>query len=387
LRDDVKKLLWIGDAAVATGFARCTHKTLETLKDHWDVSVLGLNYRGDPHSYPYLIYPCWIGGDAFGVGRVGELCRKIRPDVVVIQNDPWNISAYLDPLVNALPISPKIVAVMPVDGKNVAQAAVLNRLDHAIFWTEFGAGEANRGGYNGPVSVIPLGIDLELYKPIPQDEARASFLPSALKDAFIVGCLNRNQPRKRLDLLIEYFAEWVKRYGRTNAYLFLHVCPTGDLGYDVKQLMKYYGFTGNNRRLILSEPDIGQGIPEEDLPKVYSTFDVQLSTTQGEGWGLTTMEGMACGVPQIVPDWSALGEWTGQCAFKVPCRSTAVTPNFVNVVGGIPGKEETVECLDMLYRSKERRQEMSLLGLQLVQRPEFQWSNIGQRFVDVLGAL
>ncbi len=38
------KLLWVGDATVATGFAKVTHNVLDVLKEHWDVSVLGLNY-------------------------------------------------------------------------------------------------------------------------------------------------------------------------------------------------------------------------------------------------------------------------------------------------------------------------------------------------------
>src|SRR4030042_4693883 len=110
------------------------------------------------------------------------------------------------------------------------------------------------------------------------------------------------------------------------------------MGYDVRQLMRYYGFTKEDKRLILAEPHIGHGVEEEMLPSVYSSFDVQLTTTQGEGWGLTTMEGMACGVPQIVPDWSALGEWAREAALLVPCSTHAVTPNGVNVVGGAPDK-------------------------------------------------
>lgn len=370
-----RKILWIGDAAVATGFARCTHHTLKAFEGDWDIFVLGLNYRGDPHKYPYAIYPCWPGGDTFGLGRTASLVTKLRPDVVVVQNDPWNVPEYLKRAGNV-----PVVATMPVDGKNCC-GRKLNGLAGAIFWTEFGMTEARRGGYTGPSAIVPLGVDLDVYRPVTSVDARKRFLPEALQNAFIVGNINRNQPRKRLDLTIEYFATWVKANAVKDAYLFLHVAPTGDQGYDVSQLMEYYGLSN---RLILAEPDIGDGISEAALALTYSCFDVQVSTTQGEGWGLCTMEGMACGVPQIVPAWAALKEWAAGASRQVPCSTYAVTPNYVNVIGGISDRAPFVDALDELYRSSDERMRLSHAGMALVARPEYRWKHIAEQFRTVV---
>jgi glycosyltransferase involved in cell wall biosynthesis len=379
-RDVVKKLLWIGDAAVATGFARITHHVLDVLKETWDVSVLGLNYMGDPHGYGYPIYPCWPGRDAFGLGRVKELMDGIKPDLIVIQNDPWNIKEYLDRIKGKV----ATVGALAVDGKNCKPAEVLNGLDLAIFWTRFGEDQAKRGGFKGKSAVIPLGVDLDLYKASPKLEARKFLgLPEHIHNAFIVGNVNRNQPRKRLDLTVEAFARWVRTYNVNDAYLLLQICPTGDLGYDVKQLKKFYDAEGR-QWLIVIEPPIGQGIPEELLPTVYSAFDVQLTTTQGEGWGLTTMEGMACGVPQIVPEWSGLAEWTEDAAVGVKCTTTAVTPNKINVVGGVPEIDGVVRALKYLYESEAHRERFAKKGLALVSRPEFRWRSIGEQYAEAL---
>ncbi len=381
----MRKLLWIGDADVATGFARCTHHVLEVLRKDWDVHVLGLNYRGDPHSWPYPIYPCWSGGDMFGLGRVPELIEKLRPGLIVVQNDPWNIPEYLM-RVQGIPV----VATMPVDGKN-CDAGKLNGLALAIFWTRFGLDEARLGGYERPAAVIPLGVDLDVYQPVDRRTARREVgLPTKLNDAFIVGNINRNQPRKRLDLTIEYFAEWVNSHEIDDAYLYLHVAPTADLGYEIHQLMQYYGFHGDRKRLIITQPEVGKGSLEDQLANVYSCFDAQITTTQGEGWGLTTMEGMACGVPQIVPDWAALGEWTEDAVIKVECDHRAVTPNGANVIGGIMNKEECISALQLLYTSRSWSGNQSgwaqyrKLGLELVRRPEYRWNSIGERFGEAL---
>jgi glycosyltransferase involved in cell wall biosynthesis len=381
----VRKLLWIGDAVVSTGFARCTHKTLDVLKDSWEVHVLGVGYVGDPHQWPYAIYPCLPGGDVWGVGRTAALVRAVKPDVVVVQNDPWNIPAYVKEVRDASPDVP-IVAAMPVDGRN-CQGNKLEGLALAVFWTEFGLREARRGGYEGPAVVVPLGVDLDVYRPIPKSEARekAEILPH-VGDAFVVGNVNRNQPRKRLDLTVRYFAEWVRKSHIDDAFLYLHIAPTKDDNYDVMQLMRYYGFRGDRKRLVLAEPEIGFGIKEELMPYVYSCFDVQLTTTQGEGWGLTTMEGMACGVPQIVPKWSALGEWTGRGAIQVPCTTTAVTPCMINVIGGVPDEEMTIQALQGLYQDVHLREKYSKNALEIAARPEYRWPAVGRAFGEALDA-
>src|SRR3990167_3151178 len=82
------RLLWIGDAVVAPGFARVTHSVLHYLQDKWDVTVLGINYNGDPHSFDYKIYPALraqdfsLGGDQIGLHRLPELCASVKPDAI-----------------------------------------------------------------------------------------------------------------------------------------------------------------------------------------------------------------------------------------------------------------------------------------------------------------
>ncbi len=377
----MRKLLWVGDAACDSGFARCTHYILDVLRETWDVVVLGLNYRGDPHPYPYPIYPCWPGGDPFGVGRIGELIRSQHPDLIVLQNDPWNIPDYVSEIRKHTATTP-IMAGLAVDGKNCALAERLNGLALAVFWTRFGAREARAGGYRNPLAVIPLGVDTSIYHPRDRGVAREAMQFGRgdgsgidLANAFIVGNVNRNQPRKRLDLTIAYFAEWVRDHRVEDAFLFLHVAPTGDLGYDCEQLARYCGV---GDRIILAQPGVWHGISEEQLATVYSTFDVMLTTTQGEGWGLTTLEGMACGVPQIVPDWAALGEWAAPAAAMVPCTEIAVTPNKINVIGGVPDRVGTIDALQRVYEDEAVRRDMSAASLALARRDDFQWRKIGE---------
>lgn len=380
------KVLWIGDAACDSGFAKATHYTLDGfVKASWDIEVLGLNYRGDKHQYPYHIHPAWAGGDLFGVKRVLHVMENFPADVVVIQNDPWNIPKYVEKF-NQLTRRPFLVGSIAVDGLNCMGKA-LNGLDHVIFWTKFAQEEAIKGGLTKPSTVIPLGVDLSIYQPFDQLKARQMLLPEhpQTHSGFWVVNVNRNQPRKRLDLTIEYFAEWVSERRIRDAYLYLHVCPTGDVGVDCDALYGYYvRELGIPKRLILAEPDAYKGASERGMAKTYQAADVQFSTTHGEGWGLTTLEGMACGVPQVAPDWAALGDWARPAATLVPCTGRSVTWGGPNVIGGVPDKRATIEALDFLYHSKVTRERDRDRGIALANDPMFRWENIARTFEETV---
>jgi glycosyltransferase involved in cell wall biosynthesis len=372
-------ILWVGDAGVSTGFARCTHAVCDEFHTAgWDVHILGLNYFGDPHEHPYKIYPPrqpWDGGhDPYGVSRLPLLVARLEPDVVVLLNDPWNVRGYLEEgLKEAGVQASRVMAWLAVDAKN-QPGHELNDLDHVVVWTRFAANELRAGGYTGEPSIVPLGVDHELFCPRPRKGARAICWPCSLpQDAYVVGVVGRNQPRKRIDLSIAYFAEWIKRYQIDNAYLYLHVAPTGEMGCDIKSLVHYYGIHG---QVVASVPNAGLGIPQDRLPLLYSSFDVLLTTTQGEGFGLPVLEAMACGVPCIVPEWSGLGDWTEDAALRVPCTSTALsapTNGAPYTIGGVPDREATIKALQAMYEQADMRELYRKRGLKMAARSEYQW--------------
>jgi len=317
-----------------------------------------------------------------GVKRIREIISTERPDVVVLQNDPWNIPHYLKAL-QRMPL-PVMVGAIAIDSKN-ARGYLLNSLDHVIFWTEFAQREAELGGMVGPAStVIGLGVDRGKFYLGDKRQARQVLeLPERCWDAFIIGNVNRNQPRKRIDLTLEYVAEWYHSAGKPDAYVYLHVCPTGDVGVDVEQLAKYYGLAG---RLIYASPDVWKGVSDDYVRHTYNAFDVQINTAVGEGWGLTTLEGMACGVPQIVPDWAALGEWPGDSVYRIPVTPSCA-PSPLNQIGGILKKQETIKALDSLYSSRILREESSDRALACASEPRFEWPRIGEAYNTLLGGL
>lgn len=380
----VKSILWVGDGPdTPSGFGRVTREIVNRLdfraQGNYECTVLGINYRGDPSTVPYPVYAAAAHGDWAGVQRLIWMCDLVKPDVIIIQNDPWNIPSYTDQLqaIDEYKNVP-VIGSIAVDGKNCAGKG-LNHLARAVFWTRFGLDEAVKGGLEDPDKgrVIPLGIDAETFHPMDKRQAREALGFGVLADAFIFGNVNRNQPRKRLDLTIRYFAKFLQRNHVDDAWLCLHVAPTGDTGIHLENLARYYGCEG---RVALRQPPVWYGLPDQAMNLTYNAFDVQLTTTQGEGFGLTTFEGMACGVPQIVPAWSALEELTKDAAMQVPCSTTAIGPPYVNVIGGVADEERFVNYMEALYKNALIREQFGKRGYDRVHEPRFSWDNIGAQW-------
>jgi glycosyltransferase involved in cell wall biosynthesis len=387
------KLLICADAVAPTGFARVTHSICDYLKEDWEISILGVNHSGDPHKYDYDIYPAGASGDILGLFRFKKVIERVQPDLIWIINDPWIVALYLD---QGFTYETPHVAYMPVDALNLHQrySLRLNDLRRAIFYTEFGYEQAKNAGFEGKRVIIPHGVDLTRFYHVPQKEARDNLLMDDQhlgKDAYIVGNVNRNQPRKRMDLTVRYFSKWVNQHELPeNVYLYLH-CRPQDEGWDIQQLAHYYGVY---HRLIM--PDFGDtySCSAEELNLVYNSLDVQVTTTQGEGWGLTHMEGMACKTPQVVPNFGALAEWGKGAMCFVPVSSymcvpgqirfiEGIAPFNINTIGAEVHEDSFVETLHKLYLNKQLRKKLGAAGNRRARQKQFRWESVAKQFDKV----
>ncbi len=375
-------LLWIGDGGVPTGFSKVSHSILEQFAGRYNRHHLALCHNGDPTDTEWPMYPAHTSQSGmYGHERLTGLLAKIKPDVVCILNDPWVVATYQKALEGQ-----KVVAYMPVDGENQWSARKLNWLAHAITYTRFGARELRKGGYAGPLSVAPHGIDLSVFKPESKEDARAALgFDAEDRAAFIVGNVNRNQVRKRLDLTLLAFKHFVDLLPRdANVRLLLH-CALQDQGWDLLDLSTYLGiakhilFTG-----IKSVQHYDKFSTVDRLRHIYCAMDAHVSTSIGEGWGLTTMESMACGVLNIVPEHSAYAEWAQDGALLYPAPTAVFHPEGINTVGHIPDVYELAQRLRTEFVGPVGRERLAARGLALVRQSEFKWSNVAKTFDRVL---
>jgi D-inositol-3-phosphate glycosyltransferase len=235
-------------------------------------------------------------------------------------------------------------------------------------------------GFTGNGYVIPHGVDLRNFKPVSRDAARKSIFKEILPDnAFLFGCVNRNQGRKRQDLILYCFKKFLEETGAKDAYLYLH-CAPDDMGYDLDQLTTYFGLDKKKVLMPMDNFTVWNQVKESSMHLIYNSMDVHLSTTQGEGWGLCNLESMTCGIPNILPDYAALGEWAKDAAYMVPVSSFMVNTGGLNTVGGVVDTDLFVEAMIEMYHNSSLRDHYSAKSLELAQNENFNWRNISGKF-------
>lgn len=376
----MNKLLLVGDFACHTGFARVLESLAHEWRESYDIAVLALNYLGNPHPLQrhYRLYPGAVAGDPLGINAVAGVVADERPDAIFIIGDPWVIPFYLEKLADQ---SAPVIAYVPVDGPHLRRMDVepLNDLTALIAYTHFAARELLTAGYTGPIMVAPHGIDCDLFSPA-ADIRAAKQLIGIDPDWYTVLVLDRNQPRKQLDIA---FAAFAAAFAGVDSARLIYHGALRDIGWDIEDMAHDLGIAD---KLILTSrtntPRIG--IRTERLPDLYRAADCRLTTTAGEGWGLTIMESMACGVPCIVPCWSALAEWAQGGVRYVPVSSVRRHVGMMNTMAGVVDTGDVVAALLELYNDQDERARIGRAGRALVSQDMYRWSVIADTIGSVI---
>ena len=381
------KLLWVGDIAM-TGFGRVTGALLPRLRDKYDIAVLGSNYHGDPceEQNLYRVYPASnrFQQGAFGEDRIREIVEREQPDIVCSLNDPWLISDQyrrIEDLHKQRKF--KFVGYLTMDSYNWLGGIDphINIWDSVITFTEFGAYEFLKAGINRPITVIPHGLDAEVFYPMDKKEARKELKLS--EDIFI--CFNgqRNQPRKRIDITIAAFAQFA--VGRPDAQLYLHM-GLKDQGWDAMGLfareMRKNGLDPNNRIIMTTNSPQPPNVSVEMLNTIYNVADVGINTTKGGGWELVNFEHAACRVAQVVPDHTSTKEIFEGHGELIRCDHVDVDPNYGREMP-CPSVEHLVEILASLYEDREKLDQVAQSCYERVTEDQFKWDNISDQFDGV----
>jgi len=378
------KLLWIGDSpAVTTGFGRVAQGILEGLiqTGNYQVSVLGINHPiGDPHRYEGMIriYPARARGNIYGFDRVEEVIAREKPDVIILLNDLWILSEYI----KFIPENNRIITYSPVDALPVDKVWVdnLEKVNARVTtYTQFAKRGILDANSDIKIDVVGHGVDTdEFYQ---MDDARR-FLANIPEDSFVVQNVNRNQPRKRLDLFLKGMQIWLDRLpksDRDNIRLYYHG-TLRDVGWNLISLAKRWGI--DDRFLITDQSSMtpARGVPLSMLCKIYNCADVHIMTSMGEGFGLSPFESAACGVAQVVPNHSATKElWEGKAPLIDIARWEVLTGG-INTEGGVIDLESMVAILDDLYHHRDKLDTYAQKAYEYVHRNEFTWEYIANQF-------
>ena len=314
------KVFCLWDYNTHTGFATVSANIKKELKNHFgkelELHICAINYFGEPYeeedgTYVFSAVKSAPKKDNFGrLGFMKILQDSNEYDGIFICQD----LGVIVPIISILKIIKqekkeqnrkgfKSIFYFPVDCPMIDKLVEgLEFFDTLVTYTEYGRNEVLklRPELKGKLKVINHGNNTKDFFPMPEEDKlkfrKEYFGENA--DKFIITNINRNQPRKDIPTTIFAFIEAKKNWKATKEpFLYLHMNPKDGLGWDIRAIMLQTDLVENVDYKLLD----GDMPSVEIVNKIYNASDLFLTTTLGEGWGLSFSEAAATKTPIIAP--------------------------------------------------------------------------------------
>ena len=326
------RVLAYGDYCCSTGFATVMGNILRELDatGKYEIDVIAINYDGGPFDtkkWPGQVWPAISAlrtqgpyGDLHGRQVFLDRLGQGDYDIVFIVQDTFIM----------LPITPQILEIQrnkpksfstiyyyPFDCAPKAEwvSQCVASFDFPVAYTEYAKNESRKviGDLADKHDVVYHGTNTENFFPLGEEEvkqARKAFFGDR-SDRFIITNLNRNQGRKDVSRSFMILKELRDR-GYKQPFLYMHMQET-DFGGSILQQSTNFGLSPETDFTLPNPQQFSahSGFPIEVVNQIYNVSDVYLSTTHGEGWGLSITEAMACKTPVVLPRNTSVPEIIG----------------------------------------------------------------------------
>lgn len=351
-----KKVLWVSDVNESTGFGVVAYNLIPKLlkTNRYDMVAMGINYRGGRHGLGDIhVYPC-DSRDPYGFGVFPHVVMTEKPDLIFVLQDLFIVFRYFQFLEKNYPEA-KTVLYFPVDGNSMPPTWV-NAVRYAtipVVYSEYGRRLVFEKipDVASNLRLIYHGVDYEVFRPFPDDERKNMKASNNVQDKFVIGVVNRFQPRKMIPLIIRAFSLFKNGYkkcatcgnyyyphldmcdlnfctgdhtfvpGHNDCMLYMHMNPEEPMmGGDTNTLemsMNNANLKDASNCVMFPGVDIyGPAAPNKfQMNAMYNMLDCYIAADCGEGFGLTQMEALSVGLPIIKSNNTTGPELVGKFAY------------------------------------------------------------------------
>lgn len=235
---------------------------------------------------------------------------------------------------------------------------------------------------------LPHAVDQDVFKPLTKAQRfqlRKQNMHPEDQDKFVVFWNNRNARRKQSGTLVWWWKEWLDKNNlHDKAQLIMHTQPHDQHGQDLNQIVSHLGM--NNRQVLFST----EKVPLSNMATYYNLADVTVNISDAEGFGLSTLESLACGTPIIATLTGGLQE---QVLHKGKFYGVGLKPVSKAIIGSqqVPyiyedrvSKNDFHNALTKMYRMGiERRLELGKKGLEHVNR-HYNFKSFQEKWVKLM---
>jgi len=390
-----KVLAFSDSPSCATGFGTVARNIYEALykTGRYDIDIISINYWGDPHTFPYRQFPAGINGDKdpYGRRKAAAMMQQMDYDILFLFQDSFilDFMPQVLPALKAQGKKFKSICYYPIDGrpkeswiKNVTTA------DHVVTYSQYAVDNSKLVYPDaGDIDIIYHGANVTDFRRLPEQDVlgfRKNFFGKGA-DKFIITNLNRNQHRKDIPRTIAAFKEFKKKV--PNSLLYLHMAAQ-DQGWNLNEVVKSYGLTIKEDVVFPENFGPNQGYPIEIVNALYNASDLVVSTTLGEGWGMSWCESMAAGTPVLMPRNTVMEEIITEdkgylCDSGTTPALHTVLPHDNEVIRPLVDIDDMVNKLIHIYDNYDEAKAKADKAYDWI-RSDLNWQgNIGEQWVKV----
>jgi glycosyltransferase involved in cell wall biosynthesis len=405
-----------------TGFGVVTENLVRRfLARGHDVRVIAVNHRGEPIRGPLSghVWPAAIFGDAFG-GNIssgainGTFWKRFdqsdewTPEQVLVVSDMSGFQGHIGKITPAW-LSVPVWHYCPIEGDNLSPS-------WRDIWNNPGNNDSGEPMFlpvamslygqrvieehlGRPVPMIYHGVDTDTFRPVTaldpivfdgrtlrsKDDCKAVF--GFAPEQKIVLRTDRHVPRKFYDVLLRSMTPVLA--ADPDVVLLMHCRPQDEGGNLLEEMARLPRGLWPQLKLTQAH-DTWTGLPTEGLVALLNAADLYVSTTSGEGFGLTLAESLACGVPVVTTDYAAGPEVVGPGGVLVAPLHDAYGDlvrlhSTYGMDWAAPDARAFTEPIRMLLSKPQRRRAMGDAGRLHVKR-SFSWDTAADQFLALFEA-
>jgi len=257
---------------------------------------------------------------------------------------------------------------------------------------------------------LPHGVDRRVYKPFDlfeggntKEVARKTMFGNVVTDEdFLICVVSMNQKRKGHHLALQVFKLLLEQWPEMRPKLYMH-CAMDNVpdGISLDEVANDLGLKVG-RDVFFARPDLfPNGHPlatEQQLNSIYNACDLLLTTTYGEGWGLTITEAMAAGLPVAGPNHTSVANILGSDLPHPEQRGIIFETETFEVLPGDHGRlrpradiQSAAVAIAGAWQSEKEDPEgpMSLSSyrsraLEWISGTEYQWDTIAEEWLKLM---
>jgi glycosyltransferase involved in cell wall biosynthesis len=401
-------MLCLFDYNAITGFATVSKNLISNWKrqfgDNLKIDIVAVNYFGEDYNETPNVRIISaklkdVAKDDFGRYVFMRSLADIDYDLVFILQDLGviiplvpHLKKIQDDKKEAKRKLFKSIFYFPVDFALTPNLAVgIDFFDQLATFTEYGRKMLLNLNpeLKSKIKVIPHGNNMKNYYPIESQKEKSDFRKQYFgdnSDKFIVGCVNRNQPRKDIPTTIFGFMEYWESHNK-NAFLYLHLDPNDPMGWNLRTILKQTPLVEGIDYMFPPDTEKGyKGTSVEDMNKIYNSLDVFLTTATGGGWELTVTEAMACKVPTIIPRHTSFQILGGDNAERTYYIETLypIVATVDNIIRFQSDLYEIADTLDLIHKQLDQGESEVYNKIDAAYKfvESLDWKDISKKFAD-----